>query len=201
MTHKIKIIAISGGSGSGKTTAAHYLQQILGNENCKILSQDSYYIDQSLNFKGDGTVNFDHPNAIDFPLMAENLSDLIKNKTIQIPIYDFITHTRKNENILFHPPKILIVDGILILSQEILRPFFTASLFIDIAEETRFKRRLKRDVEERGRQPEGVKKQFYSLVKPMHDAFVQPSKEYATFVATDDSSLKDALEKIKNLVI
>ncbi|BBH53676.1 uridine kinase [Fluviispira sanaruensis] len=200
MQKKIKIIAISGGSGSGKTTAARRLQKMLEIDHCKILSQDNYYIDQSKNFKGDGTVNFDHPDAIDFNLMADHLSDLINNKTIQIPIYDFTTHKRKNETISFQPTKVIIVDGILILSQEKLRSFFDASLFLDIPEQIRFERRLKRDVEERGRSPEGVKIQFYSLVKPMHDAFVQPSIEFATYIANNEITLNLALDEIKNFV-
>lgn len=101
----IKIIAISGGSGSGKTTAAHKLQKMLGPENCKILSQDSYYHDHSAQFKGDGSVNFDHPDAIDFNLMANHLEALSQNKPVEIPIYDFVTHTRKKNAFILNRQK------------------------------------------------------------------------------------------------
>ncbi|APJ05154.1 uridine kinase [Silvanigrella aquatica] len=193
----MKIIAISGGSGSGKTTAAKQLQQFLGNDDCKILSQDNYYHDHSDKFSGDGSVNFDHPDAIDFHLMAQHLKLLSENKAVEVPIYDFVTHTRKKETIPFKPTKFIIVDGILILSQEILRPHFDFAIFIDIAEETRYSRRLKRDVEERGRHPEGVKIQFDSFVKPMHEMFVQPSRVFATHIAYDNNSLANLFEDLK----
>jgi uridine kinase len=195
------IIAISGGSGSGKTTAANSLQELIGIENCKILSQDSYYLDQSAKFKKDGDVNFDHPNAIDFKLMAQHLVSLSENKAVEIPVYDFVAHTRKKETIRFEPSNFIIVDGILILSQEILRPLFDFAIFIDIPEETRFLRRLKRDVEERGRNPNGVKLQFDSFVKPMHEKYVQPSSVFATHVALDNDSLKNIFESLKKKLI
>ena len=199
--NKILIIAISGGSGSGKTTAAKNLQKMIGEKNCQILSQDSYYHDHSKTFKGDGSINFDHPNAIDFELMAEHLICLSQNKAIEVPIYDFVTHSRKKETIHFEPSQFIIVDGILILSQELLRPLFNHSVFIDISEETRFTRRLKRDVEERGRLPEGVKIQFFSFVKPMHEEFVQPSKKHASHVAYDNDSLNNLLEELTKKIL
>jgi len=197
---RMTIIAITGGSGSGKTTAAKQLWELIGKENCQIMSQDSYYHDHSTKFKGDGSVNFDHPNAVDFRLMAEHLKSLTLNQSIEVPIYDFVTHTRKKNTIRIEPSKFIIVDGILILSQEILRPFFHISIFIDISEEVRYARRLKRDVEERGRHPDGVKIQFETFVKPMHESFVQPSKEFATHISYDNHSLSDIFEHItKNL--
>jgi uridine kinase len=193
---KPKIIAISGGSGSGKTTAAKMLQTLLGEENCQILSQDNYYKDQSRHFKGDGSINFDHPNAIDFPLMAQHLSQILNGETVPIPLYDFVTHTRKKETLLFSQKKYIIVDGILILSEEKLRDLYDTSLFLDIPEAIRFSRRLKRDVEERGRTPEGVHVQFYQIVKPMHDMFVSPLKQFAHYVAQTDEDVRINVEKI-----
>lgn len=187
------IIAITGGSGSGKTTAARKLYELFGQEKCQILSQDSYYFDHSKKFTGDGSVNFDHPNSIDFNLMAKHLKLLANNTPIDMPEYDFVTHTRKKETIKIQPTPFIIVDGILILSQQILRPLFDFSIFIDIPEELRFHRRLKRDVEERGRSPEGVKLQYFSFVKPMHEEFVQPSKEYASYIAFDNDTVNNDL--------
>lgn len=181
------IIAIAGGSGSGKTTFARELQRELGDHNCGLIYQDSYYIDQSDKFDKDGgAVNFDHPDALDFKLMAKHLEALKNGKAIDIPIYDFATHSRKIESIIFPCRKIIIVDGILLLSQEVLRPLFDRSYFIDCPENIRYERRLNRDVVERGRTPEGVKAQFDSQVKPMHDQFVEPSRAKATRSVNQD---------------
>ncbi len=190
------LIAITGGSGSGKTTAAKKLQNILGPEKCKILSQDNYYKDQSIHFKGDGSINFDHPHAIDFELMIKHLQLLQLGKTIHVPIYDFVTHTRKKETNSFTPSKFIIIDGTLILSQEKIRLLSEYSLFLNLSENLRFARRLKRDVEERGRKAEGVQVQFYNFVKPMHDQFVAPSGNYANFTATDDEEVDKVIEFI-----
>lgn len=192
----IKIIAITGGSGSGKTTAAKMLQQLVGEENCKVLSQDNYYKDQSAHFTGDGSVNFDHPDAIDFSLIFQHLYQLKKGNSVQIPIYDFVTHTRKKETTEFTPTKFIIVDGTLILSQEPLRELFDCILFLDIPEDVRFTRRLKRDVEERGRTPEGVHTQFYTLVKPMHDLYIAPLIVYAHYRAQNDNEVKGSVEEL-----
>ncbi len=178
---QVKIIGISGGSGSGKTTFSRLLAEKLGPEDCSILAQDSYYIDQSANFLGDGeNVNFDHPSALDFPLLAIHLQALKRGEDVQIPIYDFVTHTRRVDTTPFPTKKIILLDGTLILSQPPIRSLLDISLFIQTSEETRFSRRYHRDLVERGRQPEGIKKQFFRQVKPMHDEFVEPSAQFAT---------------------
>jgi uridine kinase len=185
MLSKIKIIAIAGGSGSGKTTFAKRLLEKLGKDRAVILGQDNYYLDQSHKFDKDGgAVNFDHPDSLEFSLMATHLQQLRQNQTVEIPLYDFATHSRKIETIRLAPHPIILVDGILILSQKILLPEFDYKIFIDCDEETRFNRRLNRDVKERGRTPEGVKEQFYAQVKPMHDEFVEPSKNEADLIVS-----------------
>ena len=174
------IIGVAGGSGSGKTTFARRLVKSLGNENCAVLAQDSYYIDQSDKFDKDGgAVNFDHPSALDFDLMAQHLQELKSGQSVEVPIYDFATHSRKIETTSFPPKKVIFVDGILIFSQEVILPTLDFKIFVDCPEQLRFDRRLKRDVVERGRTPEGVKEQFTKQVKPMHDQFVEPSKDVA----------------------
>lgn len=179
------IVGVAGGSGSGKTTFAKRLLLKLGQENCAIIGQDSYYIDQSHRFDRDGgAVNFDHPSAIDFKLLEQHIIDLKAGKTIEVPIYDFATHKRLNQTIKVLPHPIILIDGILILSQENLRSHFDHALFIDTPEDLRFKRRLKRDVEERGRTTEGVTAQFFGQVKPMHDQFVGPSMHFSTLLVT-----------------
>lgn len=189
------IIGVAGGSGSGKTYFARELQKILGDEKCTILYQDNYYIDQSHRFDGDGgSVNFDHPDSLDFDLLAEGLKNLKKGSTIKVPLYDFATHTRKKETIDCHPKKIILVDGILILDSSVVRAQLDEAVFFDTPEELRFKRRLDRDVHERGRTPEGVKKQFELQVKPMHNQFVEPSKIFAQTIVKDFGDYHEAIE-------
>lgn len=182
------IVGVAGGSGSGKTTFAKRLLLKLGSDNCAIIGQDSYYIDQSHRFDRDGgAVNFDHPSAIDFNLLEQHLISLKSGNSIEVPIYDFATHKRLNETIKVNPHPIILVDGILILSQANLRTHFDYAIFIDTPENLRFARRLKRDVEERGRTKDGVTAQFMGQVKPMHDQFVEPSKHFSTLLVNVDN--------------
>jgi len=206
----IKIIAVAGGSGSGKTTLARKIQNELNNEMnfdaCAILGQDSYYFDQSAKFDRDGgSVNFDHPSALDFNLLARHLKNLRAGQAIEVPIYDFTTHTRLKRTETLKSKPFIIMDGTLILSQNVLLPHFNESIFMGVDEATRFQRRLKRDVEERGRTPEGVRDQFYKQVKLMHDEFVEPSKGAAKILIrneeiiiqkNDSSPLRTQLLKI-----
>lgn len=195
--HQPYILGIAGGSGSGKTTFCRMLTKRLGFDICETLAQDSYYIDQSAKFDHDGgNVNFDHPESLDFPLMAAHLRNLRRGRAVTIPIYDFVTHQRLPQGNPFSPKPIILVDGILILSQPAIREHLDAAVFIDIPEEIRFKRRLDRDVIERGRTPEGVREQFFAQVKPMHETFVQPSKDHAHHVAFDNQSFDQLLDKM-----
>ena len=182
------IIGVSGGSGSGKTTFVSRLQDLVGVDHCCVLGQDSYYIDQSHKFDMDGgSVNFDHPSALEFSLMGEHIKQLKSGMSIQVPIYDFATHSRQESSIELVPKKIVFVDGILIFSQ---RPVFDNldhRVFVDCPEELRFSRRLNRDTVERGRTPEGVKAQFEKQVKPMHDEFVEPTKQKACDIVNVDN--------------
>src|SRR5262249_18401642 len=155
----------AGGSGSGKTTLAKKIQKALGSKGCVILGQDSYYIDQSKSFDRDGgAVNFDHPNALEFSLMKTQIELLRLGRNIDVPIYDFATHTRSSEKEIVRNCPYILVDGTLILSQRPLVPLFDEAIFLEVDEDTRFQRRLKRDVEERGRTPQGVRDQFFKQV-------------------------------------
>jgi len=189
------IIGVAGGSGSGKTFFARELQKNLGDEKCTILYQDNYYIDQSHRFDGDGgSVNFDHPNSLDFALLARGLADLKAGMSIKVPIYDFATHSRKTETLMCRPKKIILVDGILILDSQVVRDQLDEAIFFDTPEKLRFKPRLERDVHERGRTAEGVKKQFDLQVKPMHNQFVEPSKSFAQTIVKDFGDYHEAIE-------
>ncbi|MCB0386178.1 MAG: uridine kinase [Bdellovibrionales bacterium] len=180
------ILGISGGSGSGKTTLARELAQQLGNK-AAILYQDWYYRDQSAQFDFDGgQVNFDHPDALEFELMAEHLRLLRQGRKVFVPQYDFASHKRMASPAEFPCPQVVLVDGILILHSHLIRPLFHLSVFVETREDIRFQRRLARDVAERGRTPDGVKSQFTLQVKPMHDQFVEPSRIYADHVISGE---------------
>lgn len=191
------IIGISGGSGSGKTTFARQLLEHLGDDRCAILAQDHYYIDQSAHFKGDGeNVNFDHPSAIDFELLRQHLLALKGGNPVEVPIYDFVTHTRQRECTPFACRSYVILDGTLILSQEGIRECLDHSVFIEAPERVRFERRMRRDTMERGRLPEGVRKQFVNQVKPMHDQFVEPSRAHAHFTFSGLGDFRESLSTL-----
>lgn len=191
---KTTIIGIAGGSGSGKTTLAKELVKYcdLIGKTCKILRQDSYYIDQSHKFDKDGgAVNFDHPDALEFSLMSDHLKELKSGKEIQVPIYDFASHTRSTEIERFSQCEVVILDGILIFSQASIAESLDYKVFVDASEENRFQRRLSRDVAERGRTEDGVRDQFYNQVKPMHDEFVEPFKGIANDICPNNGLQSD----------
>lgn len=177
------VIGITGGSGSGKTTFATGLRQVLGENKIARLSQDSYYRDRSADFDRDGgSVNFDHPDSLEFELMAEHLRLIKRAQSVQVPIYDFATHSRRPAFLGLEPRPIIVLDGILLLAHPDVAQLLDLTIFVDAPEAVRFERRLERDVRERGRTPEGVREQFFKQVKPMHDEFVEPARERANLV-------------------
>ena len=191
------ILGIAGGSGSGKTTYARTLAKDAGEALAAILPQDCYYIDQSHLFDEDGgRVNFDHPSSLDFKLLAEHLQLLKTGAAIDQPHYDFATHKRSPTSTVFPSRPLIIVDGTLILNDLLVRSTLDFAIFVRTAEDVRYGRRLKRDVEERGRTPDGVRKQFLQQVKPMHDQFVEPSSERADLVISGEMDLAEGLEII-----
>jgi len=189
------IVGVAGGSGSGKTYFARALHQRLGEDLCTIVYQDNFYIDQSARFDHDGgSVNFDHPDSLDFPLLGKHLGDLKRGRPVSIPIYDFSTHRRLKETLPVRPVPIILVDGILIFHPPDVRCHFDDTIFFDTPEDLRFRRRLERDVAERGRTPEGVHAQFFKQVKPMHDRFVDPSKAHARTIVRDVGDFDGVLD-------
>ena len=191
------LLAVAGGSGSGKTYFAEQVQKNLGSTRCVIVPQDNFYIDQSARFDFDGgSVNFDHPDSIDHVLIAKCLSDLKMGKAVEIPLYDFSTHKRKLQTLRVEPKDVILIDGILILHWPETRVQFDQAIFFDTPESLRFERRMKRDVSERGRKPEGVREQFLKQVKPMHDQFVEPSKSHAHLVVLDPHNFDQALHEV-----
>jgi uridine kinase len=185
----LKVLGVAGGSGSGKTTFAQMLAKALGDDKVLILAQDSYYRDQSAHFDHDGgSVNFDHPDAIDWPLMCQHLDQLRRNHPIEIPIYDFATHKRKTETVHAVPKPYVVVDGILIYVESAVRDRMDYKVYIQTAEDVRFERRLRRDVVERGRTEDGVRAQIAAQVKPMHDEFVEPTAELSDAIISGEKS-------------
>lgn len=176
------IIGIAGGTGSGKTTIAHKIQGAIF-EHSVLVSQDFYYKDLShLSHEERDNVNFDHPDSIDFALMRTQLEQLKNGEAISCPQYDFITHTRKSEKRTIEPARVVIVEGILLLAVPELRELLDWKIFIDTDDDVRLLRRMERDMRERGRDFNSIKQQYLTTVKPMHDAFVHPSKQHADII-------------------
>ena len=192
----VLVIGVTGGSGSGKTTFARMLQANMGDNFCGMISQDSYYRDISSFARATGRVNYDHPDSLEFDLMVRQLRQLKAGHDIDVPVYDFVSHRRSDEFRHFACRPVIILDGILLLTQSEVRSLLDFAFFIDTQEDLRFRRRLERDVRERGRTPEDVRDQFFSQVKPMHDLFVEPSRRFADRVISGEKSFGPAIDEI-----
>jgi len=182
----IHIIAIAGGSCSGKTRLARYTCEALGAKNCTVLRQDNYYLDLGGADPGQSLPNFDHPEAFDWQLFLTHLQQLKSGQAVDIPTYDFTTHRRTAITKHVEPKPILLIEGILILSQKSLLPIFDYKFFVSCNHDTRFDRRVRRDVAERGRTLSCIQTQFRDQVMPMHEKFVEPSKHNADIIVTQD---------------
>jgi len=186
---KITIIAVAGPSGAGKTTIAQKIHEHYGAEQCLTIPSDNYYQDLGhLSLEERNNVNFDHPDSLDFQLLAEHLQLLKQGESIEIPTYDFATHTRGKQTLHVSPKPIIIIEGILILHPECLTRLYDTKLFVDAASDICFIRRLKRDMAERGRSMEQVIAQYEQHVKPMFDAFVAPCKASADMIINNMTS-------------
>ncbi len=197
MNQRPVIIGVAGGSGAGKTTFCIKLREALGDDICRLISQDNYYIDQSDQFTEDGgDINFDDPSALEFSLLEQHLGALYDGLSVHTPVYDFATHTRSRETRLVKPGRVILVDGTLILSKIAAISRFDIRVFIDVDERTRYDRRLLRDTRERGRTAQGVKAQWDKQVKPMHDRYVQPCAQDADCLIVDEASWRKCLDEI-----
>lgn len=176
------LIGIAGGTGSGKTTMAQKIQNAFPEQSI-LICQDSYYKDLShLTMEEKARMNFDHPNSLDFDLLRHHLIDLTKGKAIEQPIYSFITYERDEATQRVESAEVIIVEGILLFAALEVRDLFDLKIFVDTDDDIRLLRRAERDMAERGRSFGSVKEQYLMTVKPMHDAFVQPSKQYADVI-------------------
>ena len=174
-------VGIAGGTGSGKTTLAQKIHQVFPES--ILISQDSYYKDIShLSFEERKKTNFDHPDSLEFSLLRKHLVDLKNGKAIEQPIYNFHIHAREKRTERIEPAQIVLVEGILLLAMPEIRDLFDIKIFVDTDDDVRILRRVERDMQERSRDFSSVKEQYLRTVKPMHDAFVEPSKKYADVI-------------------
>ncbi len=177
------IIGICGGTGSGKTTVVDKIIENMDTRKYSILKHDDYYKQRDdLSMEEREKINYDHPFSIDNDLLIENIQDLLDGKTIVKPLYDFTVHNRKKETEIVEPTEILILDGILIFEDKRLRDFMDIKLFVDTDADVRILRRIKRDIEERGRTLDSVINQYLKTVKPSHEQFIEPNKKYADII-------------------
>lgn len=177
------VIGIAGGTGSGKTTIANVIIERVGAKHIAYIPHDVYYKDLSdLPPAQRATINFDHPNALDTELLIQHISQLKKRQFVELPVYDFKTHSRTSQTTHIVPQQVILVEGILVFAEANLRNQFDVKIFVDTDADIRFIRRLQRDLDERDRTTESVIKQYLATVRPMHLEFVEPSKRYADVI-------------------
>ena len=177
------LIGIAGGTGSGKTSVARRIYQSLHVESAAFLDYDAYYKELGhLSLEERGAINFDHPDSLDVELFIHHLQRLIEGQAIEKPVYDFTRHTRAPETVRVEPRDVVLVDGILLFADERLREMFDLKIFVDTEADVRFIRRLRRDIEERGRSLDSIIDQYLKTVRPMHFEFVEPTKRYADVI-------------------
>lgn len=190
------VIAVAGGSGSGKTTVARAIDEAVHRESV-LIEQDAYYKDLAhLSLEERKQVNFDHPDAFDTELLVAQLRLLLSGQPIDRPTYDYPGHTRAAATVHVVPKDVILVDGILLLADARLRPLFDIKVFVDVADDVRFIRRLQRDVVERGRTMDSVIAQYLTTVRPMHLEFVEPSKRYADIILPEGGLNRIGVEMI-----
>ena len=197
---KILVIGIAGGSGSGKTTLMKRLVEQFGDD-VTVVSHDNYYRrHDELTYEERSQINYDEPAALETDLMAYHLDCLRQGQAIDCPVYDYAAHNRSDETIRIEPRKVIIVEGIMIFENEALRNLMDIRIFVDTDADVRLCRRIKRDVNKRGRTLESVLTQYQETVKPMHEQYVEPSKKYANLVVPEGGKNVVALEMITDRI-
>ncbi|WP_068674411.1 uridine kinase [Oceanobacillus sp. Castelsardo] len=205
MKRKPVIIGVTGGSGSGKTSVTKSICNKFSDKTILVIEQDYYYKDQShLPFEDRLKTNYDHPLAFDNDLLIEHLHDLLDNKSINKPVYDYKLHTRSNETILIEPKDVIIIEGILILEDPRLVNLMDIKVFVDTDSDIRIIRRLSRDIKERGRSLDSVIEQYLNEVRPSHLQFIEPTKRYADIIIPEGGENHVAIDlmasKIENIL-
>jgi len=177
------VIGVAGGSGSGKTTVIRRIVESLGDDQVSLIEHDRYYRDrEDLRLEERAALNYDHPDSLETDLLVEHVNALRIGQAVRVPVYDFARHARTAETITVEPRRAIIVEGILIFTDPALRRLMDVKVFVDTDDDTRFIRRLQRDISERGRTVASVIEQYLGTVKPMHLEFVEPSKRYADVI-------------------
>lgn len=190
------IIGIAGGSGSGKTTLTRHLKEHFGDD-VTVIGHDSYYKRQEgKTYEERALQNYDHPDAFDTDLLIEHLRELKAGRSIQCPVYSYVDHNRTDQTVEIFPTKVLIVEGILIFQDPVLREMFDIKIFVETDADERILRRALRDVEERGRTLRSVVTQYLTTVKPMHEQYVEPSRKHADIIVLEGGHNLVALEMI-----
>lgn len=202
---KSVIIGVAGGSGSGKTTVVRGIVEEMGPDDVTVIQHDSYYCDRSdISPTERAGLNYDHPDALETSLLVEHVRQLLTGSPVQVPVYDFSTHTRTSETISVTPRRVVILEGILVLADPDLRSLMDIKVFVDTDSDIRMIRRLERDVRERGRSMESVIRQYLETVRPMHLEFVEPSKRYAHLIIPEGGQNTVAVDmlitKIRSIV-
>jgi len=191
------VIAVAGGTGSGKTTVAREILERVGAQHIAYIPHDAYYRSLShLTPDQRAQVNFDHPDSLETELLIEHLKELRTGHAVEIPVYDFTTHTRTPHTRRVEPAPVILVEGILIFVAPELRKLFDVKIYVDTDADVRFIRRLQRDIQERGRTVESVCEQYLSTVRPMHLEFVEPSKRYADIIIPEGGFNEVAIEMV-----
>ncbi|HHQ6405120.1 TPA: uridine kinase [Enterococcus faecium] len=195
------IIGVTGGSGSGKTSVSRAIFNNFPDHSIMMLEQDSYYKDQShLSFEERLNTNYDHPFAFDNDLLIQHVGDLLNYKAIEKPVYDYVAHTRSQATIIQEPKEVIILEGILILEDERLRDLMDIKVYVDTDDDIRIIRRIKRDMEERGRTLDSVIEQYLTVVKPMYHQFIEPTKRYADIIVPEGGENHVAVDLITTKV-
>jgi uridine kinase len=195
------IIGIAGGTGSGKTTVVHQIMNELPDTEVGIISQDSYYkANNNMSYEERSLINFDHPRAIDFDLLVEQLKELKAGNNIEQPVYSFVIHNRTDDTVHTHPRKVMIVEGILILTHPELRDLFDIKIFVHADSDERLIRRLKRDIAERGRDMDEVLSRYQTTLKPMHQQFIEPTKAFADIIIPNDTYNTVAIDVVRAVI-
>lgn len=195
--HRPIIIGVAGGSGSGKTTVCNKIYDYFSGKSIAMIEHDSYYRDQSdISFEERLKTNYDHPFAFDTDLLVEHLKKLQNNEDIEVPVYDYSRHTRSDQTIHVKSRDVIIVEGILILEDERLRDLMDIKIYVDTTADLRIIRRIQRDMQERGRSLDSVIDQYLSVVREMHEQFVEPSKKYANIIIPEGGHNQVAIDLV-----
>lgn len=201
MRHKPIVIGVAGGSGSGKTTVAREISREFPHQSIAVIEQDAYYQNQDEKTMDERLqTNYDHPLAFDYDLLIEHIKELLQFKAVQKPVYDYTAHTRSDKIIPVKPKDVIIIEGILILDDERLRNLMDIKVFVDTDSDLRVIRRMIRDINERGRTMDSVIEQYISVVRPMHNQFIEPTKRYADIIIPEGGQNEVAIDLLTTKV-